>query len=36
MDYREIDRTKLLERVQAAHPPVHTRGNEITPYAGTF
>jgi integrase len=36
MDYREIDRSKLLERVRAVHSHVHTRDSEITQYAGTF
>jgi len=36
MDYREIDRAKLLERVRAVHSPVHTQDSEITSYAGTF
>jgi integrase len=36
MDYREIDRFKLLERVRVAHSQVHTHTSEITSYAGTF
>jgi hypothetical protein len=36
MDYREIDRVKLLERVRAVHSRVHTSGSEIGSYAGTF
>jgi integrase len=36
MDYREIDRAKLLKRVRVVHSPVHTHGSEITSHAGTF
>jgi integrase len=35
-DYREINRAKLLERVRAVHPPVHTPDSQNSPYAGTF
>jgi integrase len=36
MDYREIDRPKLLERVRAVHSPVHTRQRSNAAFAGTF
>jgi hypothetical protein len=36
MDYREIDRAKLLERVQAVHSPVHTPERSNRAFAGTF
>ena len=36
MDYREIDRAKLLERVRAVHPSVHTRTMSTSGFAGTF
>ena len=36
MDYREIDRSKLLERVHAMHSPVHTAGSSDPSFAGTF
>ena len=36
MDYREIDRAKLLERVRAAHPRMHTPEEENAAFAGTF
>lgn len=36
MDYREVDRAKLLERVQAVHTPVHTSDAERGALAATF
>jgi integrase len=36
MDYCEIDRHRLLERVRTAHSPVHTRDSEIASHAGMF
>jgi hypothetical protein len=36
MDYREIDRPKLLERVRMTHTPVHTDEAEIASFAATF
>jgi len=36
MDYREIDRTKLLGRARAVHTPVHTSELENGLVAGTF
>ena len=36
MDYREIDRSALLEPVRAVHPPVHTHEIEVSSYAGAF
>jgi hypothetical protein len=36
MDYREIDRTKLLGRVRTAHTPVHTSDAENSAFAATF
>jgi hypothetical protein len=36
MDYREIDRAKLLERAHGVHTPVHTQAGAITSHAGTF
>ena len=36
MDYREIKRAKLIERVRAVHIRVHTCDSEITTYAGAF
>ena len=35
-DYREIDRSKLLERVRTLHTPVHTPGTEKGSIAGAF
>lgn len=36
MDYREIDRAKLLERARAVHSSVHTRAVDAAAFAGTF
>jgi hypothetical protein len=36
MDYREIDRPKLLERVRAVHSHVHTPERSNPAFAGTF
>jgi integrase len=36
MDYREIDRAKLLNRVRAVHPSVHTPDRSNPAFAGTF
>src|SRR4249920_3761963 len=36
MDYREIDRAKLLGRVRTVHTPVHTRTLENPAFAGKF
>jgi hypothetical protein len=36
MDYRELDRSKLLERVRAVQTPVQTSEAETGPFAGTF
>jgi integrase len=36
MDYREIDRAKLLERVRLVHSPVHTPERSNPAFAGTF
>ena len=36
MDYREIDRAKLLEHVRAVHPHVHTPERSNPAFAGTF
>jgi hypothetical protein len=36
MDYREIDRAKLLERVRVVHTPMHPSGVENAPFAATF
>ena len=36
LDYREIDRAKLLERARVVHPSVHTLEAGTAPFAGTF
>jgi integrase len=36
MDYREIERSTLLERVRTVHSSVHTHEGSKTPLAGTF
>ena len=36
MDYREIDRPKLLERVRTAHTPLHTPDAENSAFTGSF
>ncbi len=36
MDYREIDRPKLLERVRTTHTPCTPRRPRTTSFAGTF
>ena len=36
LDYGEIDRTKLLERVRAAHTPMHTPEAANAAFAATF
>jgi integrase len=36
MDYREIDRPRLLKRARTAHTPVHTPEGENVSFAGTF
>lgn len=36
MDYREIDRAKLLERVRTAPPSVHTSTQEGSAIAGAL
>jgi integrase len=36
MDYREIDRSRLLERVRAVHSSVHTQEQRDPAFAGTF
>jgi integrase len=36
MDYREIDRAKLLERVRAAHAHMHTPERSNLAFAGAF
>jgi hypothetical protein len=36
MDYREIDRPKLLERVRTMHTPVHTPEAANPVFAATF
>jgi hypothetical protein len=36
MDYREIDRPKLLERVRTMHTPVHTSEAANAVFAATF
>ena len=36
LDYGEIDRQKLLERVRTAHTPVHTPGAKNGALAGKF
>jgi hypothetical protein len=36
MDYREIDRVKLLGRVRAVHSSVHTHEQQDRVFAGTF
>jgi integrase len=34
VDYREIDRAKLLARVRAVHSQVHTQDAKTAPFAG--
>ena len=36
MDYREVDRAKLLARLRTTHTPVHTPEAETSPLAATF
>ena len=36
MDYREVDRAKLLERARAVPTPVPTSGDRSPAFAGTF
>ena len=36
MDYREIDRPKLLDRVRTTHPPMHTPEARNASFAATF
>jgi hypothetical protein len=36
MDYREIDRQKLLKRVRTTHPSVHPSEAESASFAATF
>jgi len=36
LDYREVDRAKLLGRARAVHPPVLTPAAEKSPFAGAF
>jgi hypothetical protein len=36
MDYREIDRAKLLGRVRTAHTSMHPSEAESTSFAATF
>jgi ubiquinone/menaquinone biosynthesis C-methylase UbiE len=36
MDYREIDRSKLLERARTPHTLVHTQEDETATFAATF
>jgi|SRR5918994_4290984 integrase len=36
IDYREVDRAKLLERVRLVQTPVQTSDGETAPFAGAF
>jgi hypothetical protein len=36
VDYREIDRSKLLERVRGVHTPAHTQDVDDPTLAGKF
>lgn len=36
MDYREVDRPKMLKRVRTVHTSVHTSKAETAPFAGAF